>query len=141
MVRHRDLHVDMFIDMTLNSKMGLSQSRSKWVPLGILAVLQLTGHLAMGGSNTPLSYLKELPSFVPKVDNVIHRINHCPVYKCYAVHWMVIYPPDSVSNNPGLVSLTHNQPFIPLPMINTANHHTPTAILPDSDIGCKTSGP
>ena len=70
-----------------------------WKPGG---QLQLTGHLAMGSSNTPSSYVKDLAQVAPKVDNVIYQINHYQVNECYqtdhAVLWMVIYPPEQ----PGL---------------------------------------
>ena len=48
---------------------------------------------------------------VRRLDNAIHRINRFPVDNCqqtnHAIHWIVIYPMDSVvdlSNNPGRFS-------------------------------------
>ena len=46
-------------------------------------------------------FFAELQSpVVQSVDSTIHRINHYPVDKCwkkiYAIHWIVVYPVDSV---------------------------------------------
>ena len=49
----------------------------------------------------------KLGPVVQSVDNTIHRINH------YAIHWIAIYPVDSVihpSNNPALVYSFMNYP-------------------------------